>query len=153
MTVTPGIAAALRRRSVSSHPSGVPCGRTKTATAVALPCRRAIVIASSPIVARVQGHFGCPMTTMVGRPATRGMWLFAGHRAGDCPSSPGVVSYFRSTAIPPATTANHTTPMPSHNRLRDFPASFMGLIRLVLFVAEIIGDGLQQLGVFERLVQ
>src|SRR5215468_9887740 len=32
ITVTSGIAAALRRTSVSSQPSGVPCGRTKTTT-------------------------------------------------------------------------------------------------------------------------
>src|SRR6516165_10931163 len=69
MTATPGISAALRRRSVSSQPSGVPGGRTNRTTAVARLCRRVIITASSLIVARVHGHFGCPMTRIVGRPA------------------------------------------------------------------------------------
>ncbi|HWB59277.1 MAG TPA: hypothetical protein VG733_07285, partial [Chthoniobacteraceae bacterium] len=66
----------------------------------------AINTASSPMLARVQGHCGCANITSTGSPEGFEIPLPAGHTAGTAARVPGTFSYFQKYAKPAATTAS-----------------------------------------------
>lgn len=91
-TVTPGISAALRRRSVSSQSVPEPSGFRKRTNARTFPWTCAMIWASSPTLARVHGQCGCANITRVSPVGARSIFDSAGQFDGTGPTRPGALS-------------------------------------------------------------
>src|ERR1700750_1236738 len=100
MTVTPGIAAALRRKSVSSRPARAPDVWLKRTLAVTPSGASAMIWANSAMLARVQGQCGCASINSVGLFGCRGTIEAEGQSGATDVEGPGVVSYLQRTCIP-----------------------------------------------------
>src|SRR3981081_3509254 len=104
------MAAALRRKSVSSQSAPAPRGFTNKTNAFTLPTPWAITCASSPMLARLQGQCGCASIINVGLSVCRGTIDTAGQFEETKPAEPGVISYLNRGLDPKPSAAIQVAP-------------------------------------------
>src|SRR5689334_12692649 len=106
-TDTRGMRAALVHSPSLSHSRGASRGLQKSTVASSWSWKRAMIQASSAMLARVQVHPGWANISNVARETLRATVAFAGQLAGVVSrSAPGVLLYLQRTAKPAVTASS-----------------------------------------------